>query len=146
MAYDRPSPKLLSFLAKNYCLTQSVPQVPSALNCHTIIVPNCWSSLIYFRLSRPVRLPLLLMIPLKYQLSSGDPNKFTRCGLRLRTTLFMLLSVCLLYLSRVYLATASATFSLILTLFKGSVYSLALHMIHTRLEVDLSLGMITINV
>ncbi|XP_041665198.1 alpha-tubulin N-acetyltransferase 1 isoform X2 [Cheilinus undulatus] len=27
MAYDRPSPKLLSFLAKNYCLTQSVPQV-----------------------------------------------------------------------------------------------------------------------
>ncbi|KAM7383675.1 hypothetical protein PAMA_011166 [Pampus argenteus] len=27
MAYDRPSPKLLSFLAKQYCLTQSVPQV-----------------------------------------------------------------------------------------------------------------------
>ncbi|KAM9777078.1 alpha-tubulin N-acetyltransferase 1 isoform X3 [Syngnathus typhle] len=27
MAYDRPSPKLLSFLAKHYCLTQSVPQV-----------------------------------------------------------------------------------------------------------------------
>ncbi|XP_038580792.1 alpha-tubulin N-acetyltransferase 1 isoform X1 [Micropterus salmoides] len=27
MAYDRPSPKFLSFLAKHYCLTQSVPQV-----------------------------------------------------------------------------------------------------------------------
>uniref|UniRef100_UPI0037E7F683 alpha-tubulin N-acetyltransferase 1 isoform X6 n=1 Tax=Semicossyphus pulcher TaxID=241346 RepID=UPI0037E7F683 len=27
MAYDRPSPKFLSFLAKQYCLTQSVPQV-----------------------------------------------------------------------------------------------------------------------
>ncbi|XP_060916549.1 alpha-tubulin N-acetyltransferase 1 isoform X4 [Labrus mixtus] len=27
MAYDRPSPKLLSFLAKHHCLTQSVPQV-----------------------------------------------------------------------------------------------------------------------
>ncbi|XP_061688371.1 alpha-tubulin N-acetyltransferase 1 isoform X2 [Syngnathoides biaculeatus] len=27
LAYDRPSPKLLSFLAKHYCLTQSVPQV-----------------------------------------------------------------------------------------------------------------------
>uniref|UniRef100_A0A3Q2YQ55 Alpha-tubulin N-acetyltransferase 1 n=1 Tax=Hippocampus comes TaxID=109280 RepID=A0A3Q2YQ55_HIPCM len=27
MAYDRPSPKLLSFLAKHYRLTQSVPQV-----------------------------------------------------------------------------------------------------------------------
>ncbi|XP_062291739.1 alpha-tubulin N-acetyltransferase 1 [Scomber scombrus] len=27
MAYDRPSPKFLSFLAKKYCLTQSVPQV-----------------------------------------------------------------------------------------------------------------------
>ncbi|XP_061912712.1 alpha-tubulin N-acetyltransferase 1 isoform X2 [Entelurus aequoreus] len=27
MAFDRPSPKLLSFLAKHYCLTQSVPQV-----------------------------------------------------------------------------------------------------------------------
>ncbi|XP_074543457.1 alpha-tubulin N-acetyltransferase 1 isoform X2 [Halichoeres trimaculatus] len=27
MAYDRPSPKLLSFLAKHYCLTPSVPQV-----------------------------------------------------------------------------------------------------------------------
>ncbi|XP_057684185.1 alpha-tubulin N-acetyltransferase 1 isoform X2 [Corythoichthys intestinalis] len=27
MAYDRPSPKLLSFLAKHYSLTQSVPQV-----------------------------------------------------------------------------------------------------------------------
>lgn len=29
MAYDRPSPKFLSFLAKHYCLTQSVPQVQS---------------------------------------------------------------------------------------------------------------------
>ncbi|XP_042362135.1 alpha-tubulin N-acetyltransferase 1 isoform X3 [Plectropomus leopardus] len=27
MAYDRPSPKFLSFLAKHYCLTPSVPQV-----------------------------------------------------------------------------------------------------------------------
>lgn len=27
MAYDRPSPKYLSFLAKHYCLYQSVPQV-----------------------------------------------------------------------------------------------------------------------
>ncbi|XP_070777665.1 alpha-tubulin N-acetyltransferase 1 [Enoplosus armatus] len=27
MAYDRPSPKFLSFLAKHHCLTQSVPQV-----------------------------------------------------------------------------------------------------------------------
>ncbi|XP_030268184.1 alpha-tubulin N-acetyltransferase 1 isoform X2 [Sparus aurata] len=27
MAYDRPSPKFLSFLARHYCLTQSVPQV-----------------------------------------------------------------------------------------------------------------------
>ncbi|XP_067365905.1 alpha-tubulin N-acetyltransferase 1 isoform X2 [Channa argus] len=27
MAYDRPSPKFLSFLAKHYCLTESVPQV-----------------------------------------------------------------------------------------------------------------------
>ncbi|XP_026203196.1 alpha-tubulin N-acetyltransferase 1 isoform X2 [Anabas testudineus] len=27
MAYDRPSPKFLSFLAKHYCLMQSVPQV-----------------------------------------------------------------------------------------------------------------------
>ncbi|KAF7652620.1 hypothetical protein LDENG_00094430 [Lucifuga dentata] len=27
MAYDRPSPKFLSFLAKHYCLTKSVPQV-----------------------------------------------------------------------------------------------------------------------
>uniref|UniRef100_A0A8C4DQM9 Alpha-tubulin N-acetyltransferase 1 n=1 Tax=Dicentrarchus labrax TaxID=13489 RepID=A0A8C4DQM9_DICLA len=27
MAYDRPSPKFLSFLAKHYCLTRSVPQV-----------------------------------------------------------------------------------------------------------------------
>ncbi|CAJ1083636.1 alpha-tubulin N-acetyltransferase 1 isoform X2 [Xyrichtys novacula] len=27
MAYDRPSPKFLSFLAKQYCLAQSVPQV-----------------------------------------------------------------------------------------------------------------------
>ncbi|CAM9191217.1 unnamed protein product [Lampetra planeri] len=27
MAYDRPSPKFLSFLAKHYCLAQSVPQV-----------------------------------------------------------------------------------------------------------------------
>ncbi|KAM9737413.1 alpha-tubulin N-acetyltransferase 1 isoform 6-T6 [Menidia menidia] len=27
MAYDRPSPRLLSFLAKHYCLMQSVPQV-----------------------------------------------------------------------------------------------------------------------
>ncbi|XP_034016919.1 alpha-tubulin N-acetyltransferase 1-like [Thalassophryne amazonica] len=27
MAYDRPSPKFLSFLEKHYCLTQSVPQV-----------------------------------------------------------------------------------------------------------------------
>ncbi|XP_041810790.1 alpha-tubulin N-acetyltransferase 1 isoform X2 [Chelmon rostratus] len=27
MAYDRPSPKFLSFLAKHYCLTQCVPQV-----------------------------------------------------------------------------------------------------------------------
>ncbi|XP_034560650.1 alpha-tubulin N-acetyltransferase 1 isoform X2 [Notolabrus celidotus] len=27
MAFDRPSPKFLSFLAKQYCLTQSVPQV-----------------------------------------------------------------------------------------------------------------------
>ncbi|XP_055012991.1 alpha-tubulin N-acetyltransferase 1 isoform X2 [Boleophthalmus pectinirostris] len=27
MAYDRPSPKLLSFLAKHYSLTQSIPQV-----------------------------------------------------------------------------------------------------------------------
>ncbi|KAM4539670.1 alpha-tubulin N-acetyltransferase 1 isoform 3-T3 [Odontesthes bonariensis] len=27
MAYDRPSPKFLSFLGKHYCLTQSVPQV-----------------------------------------------------------------------------------------------------------------------
>ncbi|KAM9824275.1 alpha-tubulin N-acetyltransferase 1 [Neosynchiropus ocellatus] len=27
MAYDRPSPKFLSFLAKHYCLKQSVPQV-----------------------------------------------------------------------------------------------------------------------
>ncbi|KAM8882959.1 alpha-tubulin N-acetyltransferase 1 isoform 1-T1 [Synchiropus picturatus] len=27
MAYDRPSPKFLSFLAKHYCLNQSVPQV-----------------------------------------------------------------------------------------------------------------------
>ncbi|KAM9838988.1 alpha-tubulin N-acetyltransferase 1 [Aulostomus maculatus] len=27
MAYDRPSPKFLSFLAKHYCLTQNVPQV-----------------------------------------------------------------------------------------------------------------------
>lgn len=29
MAYDRPSPKLQSFLAKHYGLTQSVPQVES---------------------------------------------------------------------------------------------------------------------
>ena len=28
MAYDRPSAKFLAFLAKHYCLTQSVPQVP----------------------------------------------------------------------------------------------------------------------
>ncbi|XP_029919485.1 alpha-tubulin N-acetyltransferase 1 isoform X4 [Myripristis murdjan] len=27
MAYDRPSPKFLSFLSKHYCLTESVPQV-----------------------------------------------------------------------------------------------------------------------
>uniref|UniRef100_A0A672Z592 Alpha-tubulin N-acetyltransferase 1 n=1 Tax=Sphaeramia orbicularis TaxID=375764 RepID=A0A672Z592_9TELE len=27
MAYDRPSPKFLSFLAKHYCLKQSIPQV-----------------------------------------------------------------------------------------------------------------------
>ncbi|CAN9504141.1 unnamed protein product [Ophioblennius macclurei] len=27
MAYDRPSPKFLSFLAKHFCLTESVPQV-----------------------------------------------------------------------------------------------------------------------
>ncbi|KAM6899283.1 alpha-tubulin N-acetyltransferase 1 isoform 2-T2 [Xenentodon cancila] len=27
MAYDRPSPKFLSFLAKHYCLTENVPQV-----------------------------------------------------------------------------------------------------------------------
>ncbi|CAG5865195.1 unnamed protein product [Menidia menidia] len=30
MAYDRPSPRLLSFLAKHYCLMQSVPQVRPA--------------------------------------------------------------------------------------------------------------------
>jgi alpha-tubulin N-acetyltransferase 1 len=27
MAYDRPSPKLLGFLAKHYCLTKYAPQV-----------------------------------------------------------------------------------------------------------------------
>lgn len=31
MAYDRPSPKFLAFLAKHYCLTQSVPQVQTIL-------------------------------------------------------------------------------------------------------------------
>uniref|UniRef100_A0A3Q3F1R6 Alpha tubulin acetyltransferase 1 n=1 Tax=Labrus bergylta TaxID=56723 RepID=A0A3Q3F1R6_9LABR len=33
MAYDRPSPKLLSFLAKHHCLTQSVPQVHNFVVC-----------------------------------------------------------------------------------------------------------------
>ena len=36
MAYDRPSPKFLSFLARHYCLTQSVPQVRPVLSSHTI--------------------------------------------------------------------------------------------------------------
>lgn len=40
MAYDRPSPKLLSFLAKHYRLTDSVPQVGSGWSSG--LVPGSW--------------------------------------------------------------------------------------------------------
>ncbi|XP_057684186.1 alpha-tubulin N-acetyltransferase 1 isoform X3 [Corythoichthys intestinalis] len=53
MAYDRPSPKLLSFLAKHYSLTQSVPQVN-----HFVVFDG-------FFLNKPVA--QLRTIPLKKQ-------------------------------------------------------------------------------
>lgn len=37
MAYDRPSPKLLSFLAKHYRLTDSVPQVGSGWSSRFVL-------------------------------------------------------------------------------------------------------------
>lgn len=44
MAYDRPSPKLLSFLAKHYRLTDSVPQVGSGGLLDWCLVPGLSST------------------------------------------------------------------------------------------------------
>uniref|UniRef100_A0A667WU24 Alpha tubulin acetyltransferase 1 n=1 Tax=Myripristis murdjan TaxID=586833 RepID=A0A667WU24_9TELE len=41
MAYDRPSPKFLSFLSKHYCLTESVPQVQFAALCLHSAITLC---------------------------------------------------------------------------------------------------------
>lgn len=65
MAYDRPSPKFLSFLAKHYCLTQSVPQVQYALFFHTISV--CEHPVLCYCTDT-------FDFSLRYCFSSEDPN------------------------------------------------------------------------
>lgn len=75
MAYDRPSPKFLSFLAKHYCLTESVPQVWSALSPSASHSSSLISKL--FLKQNRMTSSVNGLLCLKHRLTSGDPSKLT---------------------------------------------------------------------